>query len=179
MKTLFCLEQTSLFITRLSPLKPKIPTLQPRRTWKLHAKAKGFGGASNNIQEKKLMPKETVPEKSYQKPNGTDDEDDDKIPQVVLDRMIVRILVYVGVPLVTGMVILQGFSIVKEQNLVDIPVWLPFLTTFITFGASALGIAIGTLSASWDPDRKGSLLGLEEAQRNWVEMWKEEDETYR
>ena len=58
----------------------------------------------------------------------------------------------------------------------DVPLWLPFLTTFITFGASTPGIAYGTLSARWDPEKKGSFLGLEKAQRNWVEMWKEEND---
>ncbi|KAG8492033.1 hypothetical protein CXB51_015764 [Gossypium anomalum] len=36
----------------------------------------------------------------------------------------------------------------KERNLWDVPLWLPFLTTFNTFGASTLRIAYGTLSAS-------------------------------
>lgn len=180
MKTIFCLEQPYLF-TNLSPLKPKLPTLlQPRTTttFKVHAKAKGFGVTPNKVQEKESG----VPKKSYQTPkenNAEEDDDDDKIPQVVLDRLIVRILVYVGVPLLTGMVMLQGFSVVKEQNMVDVPVWLPYLTLFITFGASTLGIAIGALSTSWDPDKKGSFIGFEEAQRNWIEMWKEEVETYK
>lgn len=175
MRGLCCVEQRFLLhITKLSPFKPKPPALHPARKWNIHAKAKGFGDASNKniVQVKKGMSKE--PENGNRNGNGKDD--DDKIPQVVLDRMIKRILLYVGVPLVTGIVMLRGFDIVKEQNVVDIPKWLPFLTTFITFGTSALGIAIGTLSASWDAEREGSFLGFEEAQRNWVEMWKEEDE---
>lgn len=169
MRSLCCAEQRFLHSTKLSPFKPKSPALQPQIKWKIQAKAKGFSGGSNKniVQVKKSMSKE--PESR----NGKDD--DEKLPQVVLDRMIVRILVYVGVPLVTGIVMLQGFDIVKGQN-VDVPKWLPFLTTFITFGTSALGIAIGTLSASWDADREGSFFGFEEAQRNWIEMWKEEDE---
>ncbi|KAL8095846.1 uncharacterized protein PAM68-like [Apium graveolens] len=172
MRGLCCVEQSFLHITKLSPLKPKPPFLHPKTKWNIQAKAKGFSGASNKniVQAKKGMPKE--PENG----NGKDYDDDDKIPQVVTDRMIKRILFYVGVPLVTGVIILRGFDVVKEQNVVDVPKWLPFLTTFITFGTSALGIAIGTLSASWDADREGSFLGFEEAQRNWVEMWKEEDE---
>ena len=68
------------------------------------------------------------------------------------------------------------FGIVKDQHLWDVLVWLPFLTTFITFGASSLGITYGTLSTSWDLEKKGSLLELEEAQHNWVDMWKEEED---
>lgn len=171
MRGLCCIEHRFLHITKLSPLKPEAPTLQPTRKWNIQAKAKGFSGASNKniVQVKKGMSKEPQ--------NGpSKDDDDDKIPQVVLDRMIARILVYVGVPLVTGVVLLQGFDVAKEQNVLDVPKWLPFFTTFFTFGTSALGIAIGTLSASWDADREGSFFGFEEARRNWIEMWKEEDE---
>ncbi|KAA8539963.1 hypothetical protein F0562_026655 [Nyssa sinensis] len=146
----------------------------PTRTSKLHAGAKGFNGASANTQKEKSTSKETVSRKSF----GSDDgDDDDKIPEVVMERMIVRILSYVGVPLITGIAFLQVFGIVKEQNLWDVPLWLPALTTFITFGASALGIAYGTLSTSWDPEKKGSVLGFEEAQKNWVEMWREEEDS--
>uniref|UniRef100_A0A5B7BLW3 Uncharacterized protein n=1 Tax=Davidia involucrata TaxID=16924 RepID=A0A5B7BLW3_DAVIN len=177
MKTLVCLEQPHFSITKPYPWKPKNPILHPTtmktpylptRTLKLHAEAKGFTGAPAN--------KETVSRKNY----GSDDgDDDDKIPEVVLERMIVRILIYVGVPLITGIAFLQVFSIVKEQHLWDVPLWLPFLTTFITFGASALGIAYGTLSTSLDPEKKGSILGFEEAQKNWVEMWREEEDSKR
>ncbi|KVI07123.1 uncharacterized protein PAM68-like [Cynara cardunculus var. scolymus] len=165
MKTLF-LELTSPCITTL----PKIPTKNPSyiatKTWKIHAKAKGFKGA--NLEKQKLMMKE---EKKKMKEDA-----DDKIPDVVMERMIVRILFNVGVPLVTGLALLQIFSVIKEQNLWQVPRWLPFLTTFITFGASTLGIAYGTLSTSWDEDNKGSLLGLEEAKKNWVQMWDEDDD---
>ncbi|XWS50447.1 hypothetical protein CRYUN_Cryun12cG0088600 [Craigia yunnanensis] len=132
---------------------------QPSSTRKLQANAKGFA----NTQPA------TAKENSDNKNNNNDDE---QVPQVVFERMIARILVSVGVPLATGLALLHLFAVAKDQNLWDVPLWLPFLTTFITFGASTLGIAYGTLSASWDPEKKGSILGFEEAQRNWVEMWK-------
>lgn len=78
-----------------------------------------------------------------------------------------------------GLAFLHLFGELKEHQVWEAPLWLPFTTTFLTFGASALGIAYGTLSTSLDAERKGSVLGLEEVQRNWVEMWKEEDESQR
>ncbi|OMO86978.1 hypothetical protein CCACVL1_09353 [Corchorus capsularis] len=126
------------------------------------ASAKGFGST----------PPATVKDNK----NSNKNDDDDEIPQQVFGRMIRRILFSVGVPLATGVALLHIFGVIKEQKLWEIPVWLPFLTTLITFGASTLGIAYGTLSASWDPDKTGSFLGLEEAQRNWVEMWKQEND---
>lgn len=161
MKTLLSIELTPLYITT-SPLKT--PSYTHTKRYKIHAKAKGFNGA-------KLEKQESIINEEKKKIN----EADDKIPDVVMERMIVRILFNVGVPLVTGLGLLQVFSVIKEQNLLQIPRWLPFLTTFITFGASTLGIAYGTLSTSWDAEDKGSLLGFEEAKKNWVQMWDEDE----
>ena len=136
---------------------------------------KPFPKGSTNSEEIETD-RENAAAKSHRGKNGKDDDDDDKIPEAVWERIMFRILFYVGVPLVTGVALLQVFSIMKEQNLWDVPIWLPFLTTFLTFGASALGIAYGTLSTSWDAQREGSFLGFEEAQKNWVEIWKEEEE---
>ncbi|KAE8705295.1 Detected protein of unknown function [Hibiscus syriacus] len=111
--------------------------------------------------------------------SSNNNSEDDEIPQVVFERMISRILVSVGVPMATGVALLHLFGEAKDRNLWDVPLWLPFLTTLLTFGASTLGIAYGTLSSSWDSERKDSLLGLEEAQRNWVELWKEENNEQR
>ncbi|KAK3220218.1 hypothetical protein Dsin_014188 [Dipteronia sinensis] len=136
-------------------------------TWKLHANAKGFGGGG-------VTTKESVTKNSNNNNNKKDEED--QLPQAVLDRIIVRILVSVGVPMATGFVSLFLLGLAKEQQLWDVPKWVLGLTTFLTFGSSAVGIAYGPLSASWDEKRKGSLLGLEEAKRNWVVVWEEEEE---
>ena len=166
MKTLVLLKHPPIHVTTPAPLNPKSPTLHHRK-WKVRAEAKGFNGPQSSSQERKNAPVETIR-------RNVGDDDDEKIPEVVFERMIARILFYVGAPMATGIAFLQVFGVLKEQNLWDVPIWLPFLTTFVTFGASALGIAYGTLSTSWDPERKGSLLGFEEAQKNWVDMWREE-----
>lgn len=171
METLIRLQNPYLSIANLFPSNQKIPThfhkninvRTPnllRTTWKLHAEAKGFGNG-------KLETSKKVDTRN----NNNNDNSDDKIPKEIWERIIGRILFYVGAPLVFGVILLQIFDIIKQQKLLDLPIWLPFLTTFITFGASALGAAYGTLSASWDPEKDGSLLGLEEAQKNWVDMW--------
>ncbi|XP_074304715.1 uncharacterized protein PAM68-like [Silene latifolia] len=103
------------------------------------------------------------------------DDDDDKIPQVVFDRMVRRIVTSVGVPLAIGVVFLKLFDILQERHLLKVPLWIPFVTTFVFFGSSALGVVYGSLSTSWDAEKEGSILGLDEAKVNWVEMWKEED----
>ncbi|KAL6321464.1 hypothetical protein AAG906_018400 [Vitis piasezkii] len=87
-------------------------------------------------------------------------------------------LVLCGAPMGIGVALLNLFGAVKDQHLWDVPVWLPFLTTFIAFGASALGIAYGTLY-KLGCGEEGFLLGLEEAQQNWVDVWKEEEDSKR
>lgn len=169
METMIALQNPYLSVTNSFPLNQNIPihfhkninrtpNLHQRTTWKLHAEAKGFG---NELQ--KQNGKSNASKRS--------NDNDEKIPKEIWERIIGRILFYVGAPLVFGVLLLQIFDIVKQQKLLELPFWLPFLTTFITFGASALGAAYGTLSASWDPEKQGSFLGIEEAQKNWVDMW--------
>lgn len=140
----------------------------PPRTWRLHDGAKGFssreaigkkGGKNKSTNEKKNM-----------------EDDDDKIADVVWERMIWRILFTVGVPLAIGFALLRGFDVLIEQENLKVPKWVPFFTTFITFGTSALGIAYGSLSTSLDAEKEGSFLGFEQVEKNWVEMWNEEEE---
>ncbi|CAN0891750.1 Uncharacterized protein PAM68-like [Linum grandiflorum] len=89
--------------------------------------------------------------------------------------MTARIFVAVGVPMGFGLGLLSLIGYVKERNLADLPMWIPFMTTLFTFSVSIMGIAYGGLSTSLDKDKKGSWLGFEEAKENWVEMWKEEE----
>ncbi|KAK4431428.1 putative protein PAM68-like [Sesamum alatum] len=178
MKTLTILQQITLpHITKPTPWPQSNPSLHhnlrgapfsPPRTWRLHGGAKGFTGGAKDREP---------PKSNYRERN--DKNDDDKIPEVVWERMISRILFYVGVPLGIGFACLQVFGVLKEQELWDVPKWLPFLTTFITFGASTLGIVYGSLSTSLDAEEEGSFLGLEQLEKNWAEMWEEEDESGR
>ncbi|KNA17799.1 hypothetical protein SOVF_076950 [Spinacia oleracea] len=132
---------------------------------KLHAQAKGFGKTST--QKKNNAPKSgSTPE---------EEDEDDKIPTIVFDRMIRRIVTSVGVPMATGVVLLKLFDALKEKQLWDVPLWVTFITTFVFFGSSVLGVAYGSLSTSWDAEKSGSVLGFEEAKQNWDEMWKEDE----
>uniref|UniRef100_A0A0A8YJL8 Uncharacterized protein n=1 Tax=Arundo donax TaxID=35708 RepID=A0A0A8YJL8_ARUDO len=105
-----------------------------------------------------------------------DDWDDDELPQPVFDRILRRIMFTVGVPMASGVALLNVYDALKRGQGVEVPSWLPVLTTLVAFGTSALGIAYGTLSASWDPEKEGSLLGIDEARANWPVLWAEEIE---
>lgn len=100
--------------------------------------------------------------------------DDEELPQPVFDRILRRIMFTVGVPMASGVALLNVYDALKRGQGVEVPSWLPLLTLLVAFGTSALGIAYGTLSASWDPEKEGSLLGVDEARANWPVLWKEE-----
>ncbi|CAL4923510.1 unnamed protein product [Urochloa decumbens] len=107
---------------------------------------------------------------------GANDDGEDELPQPVFDRILRRILFLVGVPMASGVALLNGYDALKRGQGVEVPAWLPLLTILLAFGTSALGIAYGTLSASWDPEKEGSLLGIDEARANWPVLWEEEIE---
>eukprot|EP01018_Ginkgo_biloba_P007637 Gb_03315 [translate_table: standard] len=125
---------------------------------------KGFGPVPDNKNIRR-MPEE----------DGNDDKDDE-IPQFVFDRMIKRIGFFVGVPIGFGFLLLNILNYLKMEFKWSIPIWLSAGTILIFFGSSALGLTYGALSTSWDPSNEGSLLGWSEAQKNWPEVWKEEEE---
>lgn len=156
-----------LFPSKSLHLHPP-PVVVTRRTRILHAGAKGFTGSRS--------PPATYAKEQKPGTNGGGGDDDDEIPQEVIERMGVRIMVSVGVPVAIGIGLLNFIGELKDRNLWDVPLWVPFTTTLLFFGTSTFGIAYGALSSSWDVDRKGSMLGLEEFERNWVEMWKEEED---
>ncbi|XP_010482653.1 PREDICTED: uncharacterized protein PAM68-like [Camelina sativa] len=168
MRALLCshnfLPLSSLSRTTLNtkPQNPKtlISNNRPRWESKLHAGPKGFQST-----------------KSSEKPGRPDpdpEDDDPPIPQEVFERMMGRIVVSVGTPLGLGVAILKILEVVKDRHVWDVPLWVPFLTTLVTFGSSALGIAYGSLSTNLDPTKTNSVFGLKEAKENWVEMWKED-----
>jgi hypothetical protein len=126
-------------------------------------------------RQRQLLMQASVP-----KANGgggkQDEYDDDELPQPVFDRILGRILVTVGLPMASGVALLNVYEALKSNQGVELPSWLSLLTILVSFGTSALGIAYGTLSASWDPEKEGSLLGIEELQANWPVLWAEEIE---
>ncbi|GBG71308.1 hypothetical protein CBR_g8730 [Chara braunii] len=92
--------------------------------------------------------------------------DDDSIPEVVSNRMMSRLAVTVGVPMMIGFAFFPFFYYLKTVQKIDIPSWLPFVTSGFIFSTAGLGITYGILSTSWDPYQEGSRLGDAEKQFN-------------
>ncbi|CAH8313473.1 unnamed protein product [Eruca vesicaria subsp. sativa] len=168
MRSLLCSHHTSP-LQFLSRTIPKAKTQNP----------KALIASNNKLRYESMLrasPKGFQPSKNSEKPSKSDadPEDDPPIPQEVFERMMGRIVVSVGAPLGLGVAVLKLLDVLKDRNVWDVPLWVPFLTTLVTFGASTLGIAYGSLSTNLDPTKTNSLFGLEEAKENWVEMWKED-----
>ncbi|KAM0863192.1 hypothetical protein ACQ4PT_044750 [Festuca glaucescens] len=125
-------------------------------------------------EQQQLLLKESLVEAAREEEGGGGGNDDE-IPQAVFDRILKRILFTVGIPMASGVALLNVYDALKRGRGVEVPSWVQLLTILLSFGTSALGIAYGTLSASWDPEKEGSLLGIAELQTNWPELWKEDD----
>lgn len=77
----------------------------------------------------------------------------------------------------------EDFSVVALRLIILLPC-LPFLIPLVPL---RMAQRTGSLQKeqpqnqpfssykSWDADNKGSVLGFEEAKKNWVEMWEQDD----
>ncbi len=92
------------------------------------------------------------------------------IPEVVSSRMLRRMLAFSGVPTVTGVLTFFVSYYLVVNQVVELPSYFVLLITLGCFGLGVLGLTYGVLSASWDEDRPGDLLGLEEFKVNFGRM---------
>ncbi|GAV86491.1 DUF3464 domain-containing protein [Cephalotus follicularis] len=104
---------------------------------------------------------------------GEDEEEEPEgvIPEIVTNRMISRMGLSVGIPLFIGLLFFPLFYYLKVGLKLDVPTWVPFIVSFFFFGTALLGVSYGIVSSSWDPMREGSLLGWNEARKNWPVFW--------
>ncbi|XP_021903076.1 protein PAM68, chloroplastic [Carica papaya] len=132
---------------------------------------RGFGRPPKKTKKKKKSnPGCNVNEDEDEK---EEDEDGEAgiIPEIVTNRMISRMGFSVGIPLFIGLLFFPFFYYLKVVLKIDVPTWVPFIVSFIFFGTALLGVSYGIVSSSWDPVREGSLLGWNEAQKNWPVFW--------
>lgn len=139
---------------------------------------RGFG------RSPKKSKKTTTKKKKTEQNNDSGDEDDEDeddeaaeeeegiIPEIVTNRMISRMGFTVGLPLFTGLLFFPFFYYLKVGLKLDVPTWVPFIVSFVFFGTALAGVSYGIVSSSWDPMREGSLLGWNEAQKNWPVFWR-------
>ncbi len=95
--------------------------------------------------------------------------------------MIRRVAWFSGVPSLLG---ISTFvvSYIAVTHDVPLPTYAVLLVSLGWFGLGVLGVSYGVMSASWDEESAGSVLGIVELQTNWGRMssaWKETREQAR
>lgn len=98
------------------------------------------------------------------------------IPKVVSQRMVRRVAIFCGIPTFLGIGTLVGSYLLLTYADVELPPLAVLLVNLGFFGLGVLGITYGVLSASWDENRAGGLLGLSEFSTNFgrmVQGWRE------
>ncbi len=98
------------------------------------------------------------------------------IPQVVSQRMVRRVAWLCGVPTIVGISTLIVSYLLIIYADIKLPPLLVLLVNMGLFGLGVLGITYGVLSASWEEQRAGTLLGWSEFTTNFGRMvtgWRE------
>lgn len=88
------------------------------------------------------------------------------IPERVAQRMGKRMLPFVGIPLFGSSASFIGFWYLAVYKDMEFQPALVATTSFVFLAVGLLGITYSVLSASWDDDREGSGLGVDEFQKN-------------
>ncbi len=105
-----------------------------------------------------------------------------RIPDAVGRRMLRRMLTFSGIPTGLGVVIFfVSYGLIVRQ-VVDLPNVAVLLVTMGCFGLGVAGLSYGALSSSWDENRLGSVLGVEEFKINFARLtnaWREWRESRR
>jgi len=81
--------------------------------------------------------------------------------------MIARVALFSGTPTLLGVLTLVGSYFAVSQAWFPLPNVAVLLVSMGCFGLGVIGVSYGVLSASWDEDRKGTALGMEEFQTNF------------
>lgn len=140
----------------------------------------GFGvdladASASNTKKKpktapKLTPKATKSNKSkkkQKKAKGSKRADPaGVIPKVVSNRMIQRVGIFSGLPTLLAFLVIPTSYFVSEQGWVEFPSTVVLLLSITFLGLGLLGVSYGIISASWDEEIKGSLIGISEFKLN-------------
>ena len=98
------------------------------------------------------------------------------IPEVVSQRMIRRVAAFCGVPTFLGVSSLIVSYLLVTLADIQLPPIAVLLLNMGLFCLGVVGITYGVLSASWDEERPGTILGLAEFSTNWgrmTEVWRD------
>lgn len=93
-----------------------------------------------------------------------------EIPQVVSNRMVSRMAILSGTPLLMALFTFIGSYFILVNEIFPLPNQAVVFVSMGWFGLSVLGLSYGILSASWEEDQPGSWLGWQEFNTNFRRM---------
>lgn len=146
--------------------KAPLPFEPARKKDAKPAKAPAIGARS---------PAKTAPSKARKAERSTPRREEMQIPDVVSRRMAGRMAFFCGVPTSLGMLTFVVSYFVVTKGLFKLPNSAVLLISLGFFGLGVIGLSYGLLSASWDEEHPGSLLGFEEFSTNFrrlTDAWK-------
>ena len=106
---------------------------------------------------------------------GRSRKEDKAIPEAVSRRMVGRMVILSGTPLLMALFTFVGSYFIITNELFPLPNQAVVLVSMGFFGLSVLGVSYGIFSASWDENTTGSLLGWQEFTTNFsrtTEAWR-------
>lgn len=127
------------------------------------ADSSNTASSKSSGSEVRASQSKSVRQRASKSANG----DDAGIPEVVSRRMIRRMAVFAGVPTTLGMASFVISYILLTRHIVEFPNVVVLLISLGCFGLGTLGLSYGVLSASWQEDEVGSLLGVDEFSVNF------------
>ncbi len=145
---------------------PSEPQRQPLPFEPKSNKPSGSKATSNSASSTAPSAKKASSKSS---PRPTD-KDDAGIPEVVSRRMIRRMAFFAGIPTFLGMSSFVIAYILLTRHIVEFPNVVVLLVSLGFFGLGTVGLSYGVLSASWQEDEEGSLLGTAEFSVNFQRL---------
>ncbi len=122
---------------------------------------------NNSTPKASETPASGQPEKTARRPISRQER---AIPEVVSQRMVSRMAILCGVPTALGMFTFIASYFVISGDLFPLPNFAVVLVSMGCFGLGVIGLTYGVLSASWDEEIPGSLLGWREFTTNFGRM---------
>lgn len=179
----------------MPPDKDRAPLpFEPNRKQKKPPKEKAATSqkreAQPKAQKKVTKPKAAAPQKvetaSRQTPKASKrpeyTREETSIPEVISRRMLRRMVFFSGVPVTVGILTFFGSYVVITQEIADLPNVVVLLVTLACFGLSVAGLTYGALSASWEEETLGTMVGFDQFQLNagrLLDSWREAREARR
>jgi hypothetical protein len=118
----------------------------------------------------KQAPLKTQKTSEAKKSTTRQQADSTAIPDVVSKRMVRRMAFFCGIPTGLAMSSFFIFYWIISHEWLEIPASAVGVTSLSLFGLGVLGLSYGLLSASWDEDRIGGLVGAQEFKINFGRM---------